>query len=476
MSLSSTLSSALSGLTVSSRRAEVVSTNIANAGTAGYVRRELAVSSRLVGMTGQGAQVDGVTRLADRVLIGDRRIAGAAAGGAGVLADYARRMEAAFGAPGSGSSLTDRIAALESALIAAAGQPSSAARLTQVLRAAEGLAATFNRAAASVQEARQAADTRIAAEVAELNTALGQVHDLNVSITAQGSAGGDVAALLDRRQAVIDRIAAIVPLREVARDMGKVALYTTGGAVLLEAGPATIGFDPTRVITADMTALPGLTLDGQTVRTGTGAPMGGGTLGALFAVRDAMAPTAQARLDALSRDLADRVAAVDAGAGGLFTDAGAPVTAARETGLAARLAVNPAADPDRGGALWRLRDGLSATTPGPGGDGARLSALAEALSSLRPPASPAVAGDPGARSLSGLAGEFLSASAAERLSAEADATHHAARSDALVKMELDQGVDTDAELQDLLLIEQAWAANARVIKTVDDLIRILMGF
>jgi len=36
------------------------------------------------------------------------------------------------------------------------------------------------------------------------------------------------------------------------------------------------------------------------------------------------------------------------------------------------------------------------------------------------------------------------------------------------------GVDTDAEMQSLLLIEQSYAANARVIQTVSDMLDILM--
>lgn len=475
MTLSTALSSALSGLTVSSRRAEVISTNVANAGTAGYVRRELQVSSRLVGGTGHGAQNGGVARMADPVLLADRRIAGAQAGGAGVLADFAARMEAAFGRPGQSDSLPDRIAALERSLIAAAGQPASEARLSALHAAAQDLVQGFRRASADVQAARQAADAQIAAEVDMLNTALRQVHDLNVTITAQGSAGADVSALIDRRQAAIDRIAAVVPLREVARDSGKVALYTTGGAILLESRPAQAGFAATPVLAADMTALPGLTLDGQPVRTGDGAPMGGGTLGALFAARDGIGVAAQSRLDALAADLAARFATVDSVAGaGLFTDGGAQVTTAGETGLSARLSLNPAADPAQGGALWRLRDGLAATLPGVSGDGARLSAYADALAAARAPASASVGTAP--RSLSTLATEFASQSATLRLQAESAASHATARADALQKMELDQGVDTDAELQDLLLVEQAWAANARVIKTVDDLIQILLGF
>ena len=37
------------------------------------------------------------------------------------------------------------------------------------------------------------------------------------------------------------------------------------------------------------------------------------------------------------------------------------------------------------------------------------------------------------------------------------------------------GVDTDDEMQKLLLIEQAYAANARVMQTLDELMQHLLG-
>jgi flagellar hook-associated protein 1 FlgK len=39
---------------------------------------------------------------------------------------------------------------------------------------------------------------------------------------------------------------------------------------------------------------------------------------------------------------------------------------------------------------------------------------------------------------------------------------------------LETGVDTDRELQNLLVIEQAYAANARVLQTLDQMIQRLM--
>ena len=42
------------------------------------------------------------------------------------------------------------------------------------------------------------------------------------------------------------------------------------------------------------------------------------------------------------------------------------------------------------------------------------------------------------------------------------------------EIELAQGVDTDAELSHLMLIEQAYAANARMLETVDEMMQQLL--
>jgi len=44
----------------------------------------------------------------------------------------------------------------------------------------------------------------------------------------------------------------------------------------------------------------------------------------------------------------------------------------------------------------------------------------------------------------------------------------------LRKAELERGVDTDAEMERLLLIEQAYAANARVVQAAEDMLDQLL--
>ena len=62
-----------------------------------------------------------------------------------------------------------------------------------------------------------------------------------------------------------------------------------------------------------------------------------------------------------------------------------------------------------------------------------------------------------------------------RVRADGEQSFTSARHTALKELELSKGVDTDAELQDLMQIEQHYAANARVMSTVDDLMQTLLS-
>ncbi|MDO8882678.1 flagellar basal body rod C-terminal domain-containing protein, partial [Pseudotabrizicola sp.] len=161
------------------------------------------------------------------------------------------------------------------------------------------------------------------------------------------------------------------------------------------------------------------------------------------------------------------------GAAGLFTDIGGGFDPLDEVGLAGRIRINALVVPEQGGALWRLRDGLGAATPGPGGFAAHLTSLASSLSAPRTQVSGGLS--IGARSLSGFASDIASLQSVARLGAESGTAFATARSDTLRSALLRDGVDTDQEMQNLLLIEQAYAANAKVVQTVDDMIKILLG-
>ncbi|MCB1355968.1 MAG: flagellar hook-associated protein FlgK [Maritimibacter sp.] len=479
MTITNSLSNALSGLTAASRAAEVVSSNVANAQTRGYGRRDLEVTSRFLG----GVDVAGVTRNVDMNIVQDRRLSDASVGYNSTIADFQAGLERALGTPDEAWSLTGRVAGLEAALVEAASRPDNDARLAAVRDAAADLAGKLNSVSDKVQDARMEADGSIARQVTRLNEGLELVQTLNYKIKDAVARGQDPSSLMDMRQVAIDDISQIVPLKQLDRDFGQVALFTPGGAIVLDSQAVTFGFDAVGVIVPEMTlesgALSGLTINGKPVRTdGQNSPIQGGSLAALFEVRDSLAATAQVQLDAVARDLIERFEdpAIDptlgAGDPGLFTDAGAALDTGSETGLASRIALNALADPDRGGALWRLRDGLGAAAPGDVGDSTLLQALNGALTGERVAGSGEFLGV--SRSASGLAADLLSRVGMERTAAENRQSYAVAQQESLTAMELETGVDTDAELQKLMLIEQAYAANAKVISTIDAMLQAIM--
>jgi flagellar hook-associated protein 1 len=478
MGISIAMNSAVSGLTAAARGVQVASSNIANAMTEGYAPRKLQLGAAVVGGQGAGVRVLGVERQVDPVLTGLVRQSAADRAGADATARFWTDLEAAIGAPDDAFALAGRLATFETALVSAANRPDMDQRLTAVATAAGALAQEFHALERHVQQARLDADRAIAREVAELNDGLARLARLNGEIVSLGATGAPPLALLDERQALVTRLAEIVPLREYISPEGRSVLYTEGGQLLLDVTPSVVGFTPASGIEPASTrenGLSTLTINGRAVgNPGEGGPFAGGRLAALFEVRDTHAVAAQGEIDRMAAELITRFEApgIDPsapGMPGLFTDAQLMLTQPHEPGLAGRIALNEAVQPPE---LWRLREGLGADAAdprGPVGDPTQLNRWIEALQNP-------LAAQPGhtATSYRENVGRTLSAISQVRQGAEDHQSHASARATELHERVLANGVDTDAEMQRLVLIEQAYAANARLIQVADQMLRRLM--
>lgn len=482
MSITGALNNALSGLAASARGAELVASNTANVMTAGYAPRSLSLAASSLGGDGGGVRILGTERLVNEAVIADRRLADAEAGHAKQITEFFASFESRIGLPGEEGSLSARVASLEGSLIEAASRPDSEARLLNVLDALTGVASKLNTLSRDVQASRLEADADIERQVSFLNESLAKIDDLNSDILAQRVIGRDASALMDQRQALVDKISEIVPLRQINRENGQISLFSKGGATLLDGSPAEIGFTKAPAIDANMDwsngALSGLTLNALPIPSLDAGILGGGSLGASFSVRDKLAPRIQENLDAFARDLISRFSntAVDhtlsSGSPGIFTDKGGAFDPSSEKGLAARISVNELANPAKGGSLWRVRDGIGAISPGPVGDASVLLSMASIFSVAQIPVSGNFYG--ASRSPIGLSADILSQVSTSRISAELQQSYTVAKQQALVETELSSGVDTDREMQNLLQIEKAYAANARVIQAADAMIGAIL--
>lgn len=480
MSISSSLSNALSGLTAVSRSAELVSANLANVTNPNYARREIELSARDGGTLSGGVTVSGITRVVDQALLTDRRHADADVRNAQTRNSFFEKIEASVGLPTEENSLSGKIAAFENALIVAGSQPASDAHLNAVVTSARAVSDHFNKVSDDLQTMRMTADHNIALDVETLHSKLVQIRDLNFDIARRGLGGHSTAALEDHRSALLDDVSRIVPLREVHGENGQISLFTMGGTQLLSGQVSDISFNQTGLIVPHMTQssglLGGLEINGVPIDAAT--VFAGGSLAGHFEVRDELAVKAQRQLDAVARDLISRFEdpAVDdtllAGDPGFFTDAGAAFDVLSETGVSGRMELNAALDPRQGGYAWRVRDGIGALTEGPAGNTDRLTAMVSALQDLRPTLSGGFSTT--ARSLSGLGADFLSEIGRQKLDSQSEVLFATTQQSGFRSAELENGVDTDQEMQKLLLIEQAYSANARVIQTIDEMIDALL--
>lgn len=469
MAISQTLSNALSGLTVASRGAEVTSSNIANAATEGYGTRELSLSARDVGGMGAGVRINGVIRHVDPVILGQRRLADAEVGHDTTLAKAAETVETLFGKTGEGTTLSDRVGEVEQALIDASADPSSPVRLEAAVKSLNGLVHGIDRAAEGIADLRQRTERDISTQVAKLNTALERVDELNDEITRLRSHGQGINGLVDQRQQIIDSISEIVPVKQLSRDGGRIALVTPAGETLVDHRARKVGFVASTAIMPEMTlaggGLNGLTIDGDpVVGTGGAGSLAGGSLGAAFEVRDEFLPKAQSDLDFFTADLITRLSdptvdgTIPVGGDGLIV-ATATYDPLDPVGLSGRIKVNPALESNP----TLLRDGLGAVTPGPVANATLINGWRDALNA-----------DASGTSVAGRAAQLSADMTANRVRFEDNYGFASGKRDGLLQDELADAVDTDKEMQNLLRIEQAYAANARVIRTVESMMDRLM--
>lgn len=482
MSMTRALSNAMSGLSATARGTELVAANLANVMTPGYARRELAISPQSQGGYLGGVRVDGVVRAVNAGLLSEARAANSARSEVSTRAEFQSSMEAVIGLPGEAHALSTALSDFQVALSSAAARPEDEIRLSRVLDTASTLAGRLNAAGQAVQGARTGAEQAISAQIDTLNASLERVEYLNRHIVVLSAQGKDPSSLLDERQQLIAGISSIVPVQEVARENGSVALFTQSGGVLLDGTtPSRFSFQPTGQIQPGHVAgapLSFIVQDGEELTAGQMRLFAGGSLAGHFAVRDSLAPQLQQDLDELAFELQARLAdpQVDAtllpAQGGLFTDAGQPADASALTGLALRLSVASAIDPDQGGQLWKIRAGLNATSGDPVSDSTLLNAAIRALDTSRPPAVSGASG--GNASLMSRFAQVAGQVSSGRVDTQADLALKNARLTTTSSLLLADGVDSDTELQRLLQYEQAYAANARVISAIDEMINQLL--
>jgi flagellar hook-associated protein 1 FlgK len=497
MSLSTAFNVISSSFAVNSAQTAIVSNNIANANTPGYSREIANVVTNSYG----GADVASVTREANAALLeqvssstSQAATQQAISDGLSTLAatvDDSSSASSTSGADQNGASPSAMLANLQSALATYEGSPTSSSAADAVVSAASDLASSLNSGSATVTQVREQADQNIATSVGTINSLLSQFTAANNAVVTGLQTGGNVASAEDTRDPIVTQLAQQIGVSTVTAANGSESIYTDSGVTLFQDAPSVVSFTPTPTLVDGASGAP-VTVDGVPI-TGANSPMPiqSGALAGYAALRDTLAPEYQAQLDQIAGGLINAFAESDQSATptlpslpGLFTTPGATSlpSMTATTGLAATIEVNPNVDASQGGNPNLLRDGgisdpgnpaYTYNSTGSASYTGRIQELAGEISasqSFDPSAglgSSSSLADYANASVSWLQGENQQAS-------DSSSYQNALATQATSALSNATGVNLDAEMTNMLNLENSYASSAKLLTTVTSMFSALL--
>lgn len=234
MSLTLALNNALSGLNVSQRSLAVLSNNVANANTPGYSRQVADLSPQVVGGQGAGVRIEQIVRKIDAYLNRATQEQSSKVGQAETVNEFMSRIQVMMGEPGGSNSLDEYIENFFNIIQSLAETPELSSFRSQAVNAGAILAREMSTLAEGLEDLRYQADQDISSELANLNTEIMRLRQVNISIYRAEAMGDSTAGFLDQRDQLIKSISGYVDVKTNIQENGEAYLYTTAGVPLLE--------------------------------------------------------------------------------------------------------------------------------------------------------------------------------------------------------------------------------------------------
>jgi flagellar hook-associated protein 1 FlgK len=452
----SSLNVASRALAAQQRAIDVTGQNVANANTVGYTRQRVEMqslaSASAYGLQsredspGNGVSADKVIRVRDAFL--ERRAqqqAGLASQAAATAATYSQ-LETSFGEPGDTGiqSLLTKTSAAWSQL---STRPTDTSSRIAVLSSADALAKGLRTASAAVDA--QWSNTRLEATdlVDEANATLAQIAQLNRTIQDSQGNGNPANELQDQRDGLVALLSKTLGATGVEGDNGMVDVVVDGNVLVSGTGASKLaltgGSDPLTMATTPVRLA---------VAPGGSVLQPGGTVGGQLDAMNTVLPAYQAQLD----QVALAVTGVNAVLATGYDKAGAPGTALYGGSSARDIAV-VITDPAKLAA---------AVNPPAGTDASADGALADKVAQL---SKDAAGPDTTYRQM------ITALGIASRGAAGAATTA------STVLGQVDQarlsvsGVSLDEEMTNLLVFKQSYAAAARVVTALDEMLDVLIN-
>jgi flagellar hook-associated protein 1 FlgK len=230
--------------------------NISNAGTAGYSRQEVQVSTAGgqftgAGFFGKGAQIDTVARASDAFLTRQAAVSRSQAALDATRLEQLRRLEEVF--PSGTEGIGYAAGQLLNAFVDVANRPQDAAARQVVLSRTEELASRFRAAAEQIDTLQAGVVQDVKNSVATVNSLAQRIAAVNQEIAKTQGTGHAPNDLLDQRDRLVSELSGFVQVTTVPADDGTLGVFIGGGQRLvlgnsaLQLKAVADTFDPAKV-------------------------------------------------------------------------------------------------------------------------------------------------------------------------------------------------------------------------------------
>jgi flagellar hook-associated protein 1 len=234
--LSSIFGIDLSALQAFQQAIEVTSNNVANASTPGYDEESIELDTALPQdaggfAIGSGVDVEGVQRSYSQAAANQLNTSQSTLGQLTALQNYTSQIDNLFGTTAGG--LTTALQTYYSGWSAVADDPSSSAARQALLGDASALAANLNSTSSQLQEMNSDANTRITADVNQINSIGTQISSLNTQIAQSSGSGQAPNQLLDQRDELVSNLSQLAGVSTTSNSDGSINVYLGNGQPLV---------------------------------------------------------------------------------------------------------------------------------------------------------------------------------------------------------------------------------------------------
>jgi flagellar hook-associated protein 1 len=450
------LTLALAGLDVTRARIDTITRNISNAQTEGYVKK---TDSQTVGNLGQ-VSLGPILRNVSESLLRSLRDTTGTQNQLQTQVTLLSQLETAFGTPSADTSLSSQITNLQNAFQDVSVNPEKSSLYSTVISSANSVTQTLHQLSQTVTDTGTNAKTQLSQAVTSVNQTLVTLNEVNSQIIAH-SGNEDISDLQDQRDQLLGTLAGFMDITTFSKPNGAIGVYTRDGKPLVDSSVATISLGgPTGV----MWSIPGTAAASVNVQSGT--------IGGLLQLQNTTLPAVQGQLDDIARALTVEFNAINVP---IFYQPGVtPFNPASTTGYASIMSVNPTVTQNT------IHDGavpaqtLVAGTPLAPGDTTFIDKVIALFN--RTNVSFTASGLPSSGNLAQVATDFITGESALRANAE-DALNSETtlRQTLQSKLSAESGVNVDDEVAQLSVLQNAYAANARVLQTSKDMFTTLFN-